>query len=106
MLFLRKTQGIDAFRKALEEKRNRSVNLPPVYGFDRTKNRQAAPGIFYRKGVVKLSELESELGEQKFMEFLREVLKAEVRETDTLIELLARVASREVADRFLLNLKQ
>ena len=106
MLFLRKTQGVEAFQKALEDKRNRSVNLPPVYGFDRTKNRQAAPGIFYRKGVVKLSELESELGEQKFMDFLREVLKTEVRDTDTLIELLAKVSSREVADRFLLNLKQ
>lgn len=51
-------------------------------------------------------ELETELGEQKFMNFLTQVLKAEVRETDALIELLAQVATREVAARFLLNLKQ
>ena len=106
MLFLRKTQGLEAFQKLLEEKRTRSVNLPPVYGFDRTKNRQAAPGVFYRKGAVKLSELERELGEQKFMEFLRQVITANVRDTDTLIEVLAQFASRDVADRFLLNLKE
>jgi aminopeptidase N len=106
MLFLRKTQGAEAFQKLLEDKRARSVNLPPVYGFDRTKNRQAAPGVFYRKGAVKLRELESELGEQKFMEFLRQVIKANVQDTDALIAVLAQVASREVADRFLNSLKQ
>lgn len=106
MLFLRKTQGVEAFQKLVEDKRARSVNLPPIYGFDRTKNRQAAPGVFYRKGAVKLSELESELGEQKFMEFLRQVIKANVQDTDALIAVLAQLASREVADRFLLSLKQ
>jgi Peptidase family M1 domain len=106
LLFVRQKQGSEAFQKLLEDKRNRSVNLPPIYGFDRTKNRQAAPGVFYRKGPVKLSELEKELGEQKFMDFLTQVAKAEVRDTDALIELLAQVSTREVADRFLLNLKQ
>ena len=105
MLFLWKKQGVEAFRKVLEDKRNRSVNLPPIYGFDRTKNRQATPGVFYRKGVVKLSDLANELGEQKFMEFLGQVIKARVRDTDTLIEVLAQVASREVAERFLVSLK-
>jgi hypothetical protein len=69
------------------------------------KNRRATPGVFCRKGVVKLSELESELGEQKFMDFFRQVAEAKVRDTDTLLDVLARVASREVAERFLLNLK-
>ena len=105
MLFLRKEQGLEAFLKRLEDKRKNSLNLPAVYGFDRTKNRQAAPGVFYRKGVVKLGELEKELGEEKFIDFLRQVAKARVSETDALIEILAQVSSREVADRFLLNLK-
>ena len=74
--------------------------------FDRTQNRQATSGVFYRKGPVKLSELEIELGEQKFMNFLTQLVKAEVRDTDALIELLAQVATRKVAERFLLNLKQ
>jgi Peptidase family M1 domain len=106
MLALRKQQGVEAFNKLLEQKKNNSVNLPPVYGFDRTKNRQVTPGVFYRKGVVKLSELESELGEQKFLDFLRQVAIAKIRDTDQLIELLAQVASREAADRFLLKLKE
>lgn len=106
MMFLRRQQGVDAFRKLLEEKRKASANLPPVYGFDRTKNRQAAPGVMYRKGVIKLSELEDELGEQKFMDFLRAAAKAKVRDTDALIEILAQASSREVADKFLQHLKE
>jgi len=106
MLYLRKQQGIEAFRKALEDKRSRSANLPPIYGFDRTKNRQATPGVFYRKGVVKLSELENELGEEKFMEFFRRVARTGVQDTDALIDLLAQFASRDVADRFLASLKK
>jgi len=106
MLFLRRSQGTEPFQKMLEDKRKRSVDLPAVYDFDRTKNRQAAPGVLYRKGVVKLSELETELGEERFMDFLRVVAQARVRDTNSLIELLAKFSSREVADRFLQSLKK
>ena len=106
MLVLRRTKGVEAYNKMLEQKKNNSVNLPPIYGFDRTKNRQQTPGVIYRKGVIKLGELESELGEQKFMEFLRKAAAARVRETDKLIELLALVSSKEIADRFLNKLKE
>jgi hypothetical protein len=106
MLFLRRQQGTEAFQKLLEDKRKNSANLPPVYGFDRTKDRPHTPGVLYRKGVIKLSELEADLGTQKFMEFLRAAAKAKVRDTNSLIELVAQVSSREVADRFLQRLKE
>jgi hypothetical protein len=106
MLFLRKQQGVEAFQKMMDDKRKRSANLPPVYGFDRSKDRQNTPGVFYRKGVVKLSELEDALGEQKFMDFMRAAAQASVKDTDTLIKLLARVSSPEVAEEFLRALKE
>lgn len=106
MLFVRKQHGVEAFRKILDDKRKESANLPPVYGFDRTKDRKNAPGVFYRKGAVMLSELETELGEQKFMEFLSVAAKAKVSDTDTLIEILSQVSSPEVAGRFLAKLKE
>jgi hypothetical protein len=106
MLFLRRTQGFEAFQKMIEDKRKRSVDLPAVYGFDRTKNRQAAVGVLYRKGVIKLRELEAALGEDRFLSFLREVAQEKVSDTDTLIELLAKFSSRDVANDFLENLKK
>ncbi len=61
--------------------------------------------VLYVKGPVKLSELEGQLGEQKFMNFLREAANSKVKETDELIELLARVSNQEIADNFLQKLK-
>lgn len=106
MLAIRKAQGTEAFNKILDEKRKNSQDLPPVYGFDRTKNRQQTVAMLYRKGVVKLGDLEAEIGEQKFMEFLSRAAAAKIDTTDKLIELLAVVTTRETADRFLAKLKE
>lgn len=106
MLALRRKQGVEAFNKMLEDKRKNSQDLPPVYGFDRTKNRQQTVAMLYRKGVVKLADLEAEIGEQKFMEFLRRAAVAKIDTTDKLIQLLAMVTTKEIAERFLAKLKE
>jgi hypothetical protein len=106
MLVLRQKRGIQAFNEIFENKKKNNVNLPAIYGFDRNKNPKQSPMVLYVKGPVKLNELETELGEQKFMHFLREVAKAKVKETDQLIDLLARVSNKEVAEAFRLKLKE
>jgi hypothetical protein len=106
MLALRRLKGAAEFNKLLEEKKKLNVNLPPVYGFDRTKNRQQSPRVLYVKGALKLNDLENDLGAEKFIGFLQKASDAKVDDTDELIELLAQFASREVADRFLNRLKE
>jgi len=106
MLAQRKLKGAAAFNESLEKKKKLSANLPPVYGFDRTKNRQQTPLVLYVKGALKLYELENDLGEEKFLSFLQKAADAKVKDTDKLIELLAQFSTRDVADRFLSRLKE
>jgi hypothetical protein len=106
MIALRRKRGIEAFNTILERKTKNNVNLPAIYGFDRNKNPRQSPMVLYVKGPLKLNELEKMLGEPKFMEFLQRVVAAKVKDTDQLIEVLAQVASREVAENFLQKLKE
>lgn len=106
MLALRRLKGAAEFDKMLAEKKKLNVNLPPVYGFDRTQNRPQTPRVLYVKGALKLNDLENDLGAEKFIAFLQKTADAKVDDTDELIELLAQFASREVADRFLNRLKE
>lgn len=106
MLAVRKLKGIEKFNEIIERKKKNNVNLPAVYGFDRTKNRQQSPLVLYVKGTLKLSELENELGEEDFLLFLQKVAKEQVKDTDKLIELLSTFSSSEVAARFLAKLKE
>ena len=62
--------------------------------------------VLYVKGPVKLNELENMLGEIKFMEFLQTVAVSKIKETDKLIEILAQVSSRDIAETFLNKLKE
>lgn len=106
MLAIRKFRGAEKFKANLERKQKQNVNLPPLYGFDRTKNRQQTPMVLYVKGPLKLYELEQILGEEKFLQFLQKVEDAKINETDKLIEELRKFSSAEIADKFLANLKQ
>lgn len=106
MMTIRKTLGQAAFDTLLADKQKRSVGLPPIYGFDRNAAPRQSPSMMYAKGPVALNELEAQLGDEQFVRFLREVVAAQVKDTDTLIDVLARVTSRAVANQFLERLKQ
>ncbi|PYO95086.1 MAG: hypothetical protein DMD62_03015 [Gemmatimonadetes bacterium] len=106
MMAIRSLSGPMVFDALMREKEQQSQGLPPIYGFDRAAAPRLAPGMFYRKGPVVLHQLETELGESVFMRFLQAVIAARVKDTDTLVNVLARVASQDVADRFMERLKQ
>ena len=106
MMALRSIRGQQAFTTVLDQKKTRSQALPPVYGFDRTINPRQSPAVLYSKGPVLLSELETQLGDEAFAAFLKQAAAARVGHTDSLLDLLARVSSRDVANAFLQRLKQ
>lgn len=106
MMAVRSIRGQEAFAADLAEKKKRSDGLPPIYGFDRTVNPRQSPAVLYNKGPVVLNELEAQLGETRFAVFLQHAAAARVKDTDALLDVLARVSSREVADAFLSRLKQ
>jgi hypothetical protein len=105
MLAVRKIKGAAAFEEILAKKQKNSANLPPVYGFDRTQNRRQTPLVLYVKGALKLYDLEKDLGEERFLAFLRKVAEAKIGETDKLVDALAQFSTPELADKFLANLK-
>ncbi len=106
MLAVRKLKGSAAFNEILEKKKKLAINLPPIYGFDRTKNQKQTPLVLYVKGTLKLNELENDLGEEKFLQFLQKVSAQKIKNTDSLIELLTQFSSPETAAGFLEKLKQ
>jgi hypothetical protein len=105
MLALRKLRGIEKFDAILERKKKLNVDLPPIYGFNRTINRRQTPMVLYVKGAMKLYDLEKQLGEEKFLKFLQKVEDERIITTDKLIEALREFASDDIADKFLANIK-
>lgn len=105
MLAVRKFRGIERFNANLERKQKQNINLPPIYGFDRTQNRQQTPLVLYVKGPLKLYELEQMLGEEKFLQFMQKLEDEKINETDQLIAALRKFSSNEIADKFLAKLK-
>lgn len=106
MMAIRELRGRAAFEAMIADKQTRAADLPPIYGFDRTKDRKSSPRVLYDKGPLVLHALEEEIGTPAFLELLRRAAEAPVIETDALIELLARSTSRVVADDFLRRLKE
>jgi hypothetical protein len=106
MMAMRELRGRAAFDAMVVAKVKRAASLPPLYGFDRTKDPKSSPGVLYNKGPLVLHALEDEIGTPAFLEFLRRAAVAQVTDTDALVELLAKASSRPVADDFLRRLKE
>jgi hypothetical protein len=109
MMAMRRVRGQAYFDRVIEEKRKRAAAaapLPPIYGFDRTKNRRITPVMLYVKGPLALGALEREIGEAKFLRLLRRMAQERVTDTDRLVALIGEVASPRVAADFLQLLKE
>lgn len=108
MLAMRSLRGRAAFDAIVEEKKKRlaAAPLPPVYGFDRTKNRRVSPGVMYIKGPLVLHALEDDIGETKFLDVLRRTAEQRVVDTDRFVALVGEVASPGAAEELLRRLKE
>ncbi len=106
LMAIRAIKGQKEFDAEIERKRRQNVDLPPVYGFDRTKDPRRSMMVLYVKGALKLHELETMIGKEKFLEFLRKTAAVKVRDTDQLLRLLSSHVSPEMSERFLAKLKE
>lgn len=108
MMAMRRLRGQAAFDAIVEEKKRRlaAAPLPPVYGFDRTKDRRASPGVMYVKGPLVLHALEEDIGEAKFLELLRRTADQRVVDTDRFVALAGEVGSPAAAEGLLRRLKE
>jgi hypothetical protein len=108
MMAMRRLRGQAAFDAMIEEKKKRmaDMKLPPIYGFDRTKDRRSTPMVFYVKGPLILNALENEIGEAGFIALLRRAVEERIVDTDSFVALVGRIASPAVADGLLHTLKE
>jgi hypothetical protein len=108
MMAIRKLRGQAAFDAIVNEKKERvaAMKLPPIYGFDRTKDRRSTPPLFYAKGPLVLNALEREIGETKFLRLLKRAVDERVVTTDAFVALVAADVSQPAADDFLRRLKE
>ena len=95
---VREKFGNQAFEDLIEEKRQKSKNLPPVWGIDRTE--ENAHSVLYDKGCFLLRELESEIGKDEFLRLLKQLTKNKTSSTEQFLEVLTVVSGAEVSKRF------
>jgi hypothetical protein len=88
----------EAFERVIDMKRANAKDLPAVIGVERTDERSHA--VFYTKGCVLLYELEQELGEEAFFQWLELLVADRISTTKALLELLEDERGAEVARWF------
>ncbi len=94
LLYIRERMGIEEFQKLLDEYKNRTQNLPPVWGIDR--NAQEAYSVLYEKGSIILYEIEKMVGKTAFLNFLKEVSNNKVSKTEDMLNLMEKILSKEI----------
>ncbi|MDR3628680.1 MAG: M1 family aminopeptidase, partial [Ignavibacteriaceae bacterium] len=93
LIYTRERFGIDKFNKQIEEYKDRSKNLPPIWGIDRNSNK--AYSVIYEKGSVILFELENKIGKDKFLSLLRKIADNNICTTNDFLQLLEKETSGE-----------
>lgn len=91
LMLLRERLGSEAMDQRIRDYRAEADSTPPIRGIERGHDQ--AFQTLYRKGPVLLHELEGRLGRDLFLDFLRTLRREEVRTTDRLLAVLARVGS-------------
>jgi hypothetical protein len=93
LMYTRARFGINKFNEQIEEYRNRTKNLPPIWGIDRNLNQ--AYSVLYEKGSVILFELENKIGKDKFLVLLKKISADNICTTNDFLQLLEKETSNE-----------
>ena len=93
LMYVRERLGNDEFMKKIEEYRNNTKSLPPVWGIGRFE--QDAYSVLYEKGSVILYDLEAKVGKEAFIDFMKEVAVSKIHTTENLLNLVEKFFSTE-----------
>jgi hypothetical protein len=98
LMSIRETYGQEKYQKYIDYKREKSVNQPPIWEFDRNNAPyEVAYQVLYNKGPVILSELENKIGQEKYVKFCNVLAKKRVRDTYALLTVLSHQNGEETA---------
>jgi aminopeptidase N len=103
LVYIRERKGNETFRKIVEEYKSKTKDLPPVWGIGR--NSPEAYSVLYEKGSLLLYEFEEKVGKEVFFNFLKDVVRNQISNTNDLIELAEKKLSKSVGLWFKEKLK-
>lgn len=104
LMVVREKLGYEKFEQRIIKYKEKIIDLPPIYGIKREDEKSHL--VLYIKGAIILYQLEKEIGEERFINFLRNVHKKSINNTLELINLLEKLEGKKIADNFRLALKK
>lgn len=104
MMAVRERFGAEAFGRFISSREAASVNVPPIRGLKRRD--ENAEKVLYGKGVMLLNALEQEMGPERFIILLREMVRREIATTDDFLILVGEMMGRETVQRYDQRLNQ
>ena len=103
LVYIRERKGDETFGKIVDEYKGKTKDLPPVWGIER--NSPEAYSVLYEKGSLLLYDLEEKVGKDVFFDFLKDVVRNKISNTNDLIELAEKKLSKSVGLWFKEKLK-
>lgn len=98
LIATREKFGSKPFEDLIEEKRKKLKDLPAIKGIDRMD--ENAYTVLYDKGCILLHELESEIGNDNFIQLLKQLTKNKVSSTEQFLKELTDLSGAEVSKKF------
>lgn len=104
LLAVREVFGEDQFNARIQAYTEKTKNLPHIIDLDRGNDKAYA--VLYMKGPVILSELEKDIGRDKFIEFLNKVHMDNIDTTEKLLNKLCEITSQDMKQKLISLLNQ
>lgn len=95
LVYIRERKGDKEFLQFVEEYKNKTKDLPSIWGIER--NSEDAYSVLYEKGSLILYEFEEKVGKDLFFNFLKDVVKNKISNTNDLLELAEKKLSKDAS---------
>jgi hypothetical protein len=98
LMYVRQSEGIEAFNTMMLQHALRSKEQPPIWGVSRSMGNYAT--VIYSKGALRLQQLEEMLGREKFRQLLATTARKQVRTTQDFLNELQTESTIEIRLKF------